>query len=261
LNLKRDTSLQPIHRAVWAPGLRRKEEALRYSDTLLLSEIKHTRRGAILDLGCGVGSSMQYLAGKLDRQVYGITLSSVQSSIGNVLIEERGLGERVRIIQGDFSGPGAFETIPSCGAAYAVESLVHCADTAGVLRALQPKLEDNARLLVIDDFLHRQPGEDSREQGLLRDFKENWYAYGLKSVDEFIALAGGFGFSLTEKRDLTAWTLQKDIAKLSAAVAATALRHLPKKGSYIQNIVGGGALQKLTKRNIIGYYLLAFRYR
>lgn len=260
LNNKNDISLQSIHRAVWAPSIHGKQDALRYTDTLLLSHLSHAVPGALLDLGCGVGSSMYFLAGKLDREIRGITLSSVQYSIGNSMLEKSDFAGRVRIIRGDFTDRRSFEEVPPCGGVYAVESLVHCADTRSVFEAVRPKLNSGALMILVDDFLVRLPEKGTKDERLLQDFRENWHAYGLKSPSEIISLAGDSRFTLEEEIELTPWTLRTDIAKLSALAGASIARFFPNKSSYLQNIVGGAALQKLTKRKVTGYFLLVFRY-
>ncbi|MEM7655437.1 MAG: methyltransferase domain-containing protein [Bacteroidota bacterium] len=78
-----------IHQALWADGIETQEEAVSYSNRLVLEEViqlSQARLGKsirVLDLGCGVGASLLYVAkhfeGEADFQ--GVTLSPVQAQL------------------------------------------------------------------------------------------------------------------------------------------------------------------------------------
>lgn len=249
-----------MHRAVWAPGIGDTVEALRYNDSRILEHLSGIPEGAVIDLGCGVGGTMLYLASVLKNDFFGITLSSVQQAKGAVLIRNAEQEDRIRIIQGDFSEPSTYSEVPLCSAAYAVESLIHCRDKRKILDSLKPVLVKDGLLLVIDDFL-KKPGVDKSSSSLLKRFINNWHAYGLQTVEEFSKTVEDTGFRVEAVEELTAWTLKDSVSKRGARIAAAVLRRFPLMGDYARNIVGGAALQELTRRGDMGYFFLILRYR
>ncbi|MEO1451014.1 MAG: hypothetical protein AAFV07_15905, partial [Bacteroidota bacterium] len=79
-----------IHQALWAPGIQTQEEAVSYSNRLMYEawqDIPATQEsGAVLDLGCGIGSSLLYLvnqgikATKLNIRSPGMCLAALSGS-------------------------------------------------------------------------------------------------------------------------------------------------------------------------------------
>ena len=71
-------ALGVIHRAVWAPGVATRAEAFRHVETLIAREIDALAVDGpvqVLDLGCGVGASLTYLAQQRDIRGTGVTIS------------------------------------------------------------------------------------------------------------------------------------------------------------------------------------------
>ena len=70
-----------IHRAVWGPGATTRDEAFRFVESRIAERIAAEATGGatshVVDLGCGVGASLCYLAQRLPIRGTGITLSPV----------------------------------------------------------------------------------------------------------------------------------------------------------------------------------------
>jgi tRNA1(Val) A37 N6-methylase TrmN6 len=119
--------LGAIHRAVWGPGVTTRDHAFRYVDDLILRQLDTLSlpgTAHVLDLGCGVGGSLAYLAQQRPIRGTGITLSPVQASLGRQRLAALGVADRVQIVEGDFTAlPGDL-----CGVnlAYAIVAFVHC---------------------------------------------------------------------------------------------------------------------------------------
>ena len=74
-----------IHRAVWGPGTRSRSDAFRYVENQIVDCVRRLGPGPddtspphVVDLGCGVGSSLCYLAERLPLRGTGVTLSPDQ---------------------------------------------------------------------------------------------------------------------------------------------------------------------------------------
>src|SRR5262245_33944711 len=74
-----------IHRAVWGPGVCDHEAAFHFVEEQLASAISRipgvSATPHVVDLGCGVGASLCYLAKRLPIRGTGITLSPVQAAM------------------------------------------------------------------------------------------------------------------------------------------------------------------------------------
>ena len=71
-----------IHRAVWGPGTTTRAKAFHYVEDLIAALVTslpdHSSPRHLVDLGCGVGASLCYLAERLPIRGTGVTLSPVQ---------------------------------------------------------------------------------------------------------------------------------------------------------------------------------------
>ncbi|MGC9313768.1 MAG: SAM-dependent methyltransferase, partial [Sediminispirochaetaceae bacterium] len=92
-----------IHRAVWAEGVGDRRQAMEYVNTLVEEAIRETDGRLVLDIGCGIGGSLAFLAGRTQARFLGLTISAVQGEIGRRYLRDRGCGDRCSIIVGDFT--------------------------------------------------------------------------------------------------------------------------------------------------------------
>ena len=95
-----------IHRAVWGPGTRTREDAFHYIDEQIAVAVRRfvspSRDVHVVDLGCGVGASLCYLAERLPIRGTGITLSPAQAAMARQVVAAAGLSQRVECIEGDY---------------------------------------------------------------------------------------------------------------------------------------------------------------
>ena len=119
-----------IHRAVWGPDTHTRDQAFHYVDDQIVALVKRIdaplSAAHIVDLGCGVGASLCYLAERLPIRGTGITLSHAQAVMGRRIIAAAGLSDRVECMEGDYGDLPA--TLKPADLAYAIESFVHGAD-------------------------------------------------------------------------------------------------------------------------------------
>ncbi len=124
-----------IHRAVWGPGVTTSEDAFHYVDDRIAEAIRSVQglsgQPHVVDLGCGVGASLCYLAQRLDIRGSGVTVSPLQARLAAARIQDEGLTARVACIE------ASFEDLPpavrDADVAYAIESFAHAAASPPLL--------------------------------------------------------------------------------------------------------------------------------
>src|SRR5262249_40033226 len=122
-----------IHRAVRPEPGDSETDPLRTLDRLVLAELtrvseRFTPPIHVLDLGCGVGSSVAYLASERPIRATGVTLSGVQAARARERIEALRLDERVEIIEGSYLELP--ESLPPAALAFSLEAFIHGPDPA-----------------------------------------------------------------------------------------------------------------------------------
>ena len=249
-----------IHRAVWGPGVETREAAFHYVEDYLIDHLGGALQGAaepsVVDLGCGVGGSLCYLAERLPIRGVGVTLSPVQAGLAAERIRAAGLEERIRCMEGDYADPGL--DLPAADLVYAIESFVHGPDPAAFFaqcaRVLRP-----GGLLVICDDVPRPTGAPSARRAVDR-FRRGWRINSLLDRDALRTLAGNAGFEHGATRDLTPF-LELGRPRDRALGLLTALLGWLPVHARLGHLTGGSALQTCLRRGWIGYDLALFHRR
>jgi SAM-dependent methyltransferase len=145
-----------IHRAVWAPGISTREEAFRYVQDQIVAVASERLPASLLthvvDLGCGVGASLCYLASRLPvAAATGVTVSGIQAALARERVVQAGLAGRVDCLEGDFTALPA--DIGQADLAFAIESFVHGSDPSAFLAEAARLVRARGILIVCDDFL------------------------------------------------------------------------------------------------------------
>jgi tocopherol O-methyltransferase len=253
-------SVGAIHRAVWGPGVRRTEDAFRFVENQVADRVRRLPLEIdaphIVDLGCGVGASLCYLAGQLPSiSGTGITLSPVQARIARERIEQAGLSDRVRCLEGDYSDVPA--GVRPADLAYAIESFVHGPEPERFFAECRRLIQPGGLLIICDDF--KRPTMDPAAASAIERFKRGWHINALLDRTELRALAHDAGFEHDSTIDLSAY-LELNRPRDRAVDALMAIiRWLPAGWSRFDHLQGGSALQMCLSRGWIGYDLVVFR--
>lgn len=90
-----------IRRALWGPGVETQQQAFHYVEELILGHLRSlaadgARQLQVVDMGCGAGASLSYLAQRCAFQGLGITLSPVQVQLAKQLWTARDQDRRAR---------------------------------------------------------------------------------------------------------------------------------------------------------------------
>ncbi len=263
LALGSSRKIKTIHRAVWLPGVRNRDEALDSVHHLVADQARalNTAEPHLLDLGCGVGGSLFSLARKLPIgwTGSGVTLSSVQVTMAREFSKKLGLDETIAFIETDFLNLPHLRPVD---AAYAIESYVLNANSEGFFASVHKALKLGGLLMIVDDFLSNQgaaPRLSGRERRWLETFRQGWHAAGLDTVLRAVSSAQAAGFALCADTDLSAYvhvnTMRDRFVKLAVFIG----RMLRLRGPYWDSLYGGNALHDCLHHGLTEYRFLVFR--
>jgi len=241
-----------IHRALYAPGVKDRHQALEYSHTLILKELLRLQSRKVLDLGCGVGATLRYLRSAHPDCLYqGITVSTLQKDLA--------CQDSLPVDLWDYHKPQWFTEHRGFDAIYAIESLQHATDLKQVVDNIASSCVRNSRFIVIDDFLRDLPFPAEKEH-ILRRFRGRWHAQGFGRLDDFIRILGDRGFSLEYAQDLSAYQRSRPWLNHVLYQLYTPLDVLRTIPAYGENLLGGNALLRLQDLSLSAYYFLVFTY-
>lgn len=249
-----------IHRAVWGPGVTTEsaafhfveDEIARALETLAAPEPLH-----VIDLGCGVGASLTYLATRLPLRGTGVTLSPVQVRAATQRIATMGLGDRVRVVEGSYTALPS--SIGVADAAYAIESFVHGPDASRFFAEAARVIKPGGLLAVCDDIA--RPSPDPAAARTLARFCRGWHVHSLVTALELQRLADDAGFAHVSTTDLTPWLQLGRLRDVLIDLAMPLIAWLPLADTRLGHLDGGRALQRALKRGWLGYDLTLFTRR
>lgn len=249
-----------IHRAVWGPGVTRREQAFRYVEDRIAEMAQSLAAPAgqpphIVDLGCGVAGSACYLAGRLPARVTGITLSPVQARIAEGRIREAGLSDRVACLVGDYNDLPP--EVATADLAYAIESFVHGPAPDRFFAQCRRLLRPGGVLVICDDF--RKPTAAPRAALAIERFCRGWHINALLEREALHAMAGKHGLVHDSTVDLSPYLELGRPRDRALKALLPLLNLLPLAAGRFDYLSGGSALQECLANGWVAYEVVTFR--
>jgi SAM-dependent methyltransferase len=252
-----------IHRAVWGPGVATRDDAFHFVEDRVAKLVQHRSAALesngpsphIVDLGCGVGGSLAYLASLMPIRGTGLTISPVQARLARERIQALGLSACITCIEADYTQIPA--TVAPADVAFAIESFVHGPSAAAFFAPCARLVRPGGLLLICDDF--RRAAADPRAHQTIERFRRGWHVNTLVTRGELVAEAQAAGFAHEASTDLTPWLELGRPRDRAIAIFAALFGWLPLERTPVGHVVGGSALQTCLARGWVGYELAVFR--
>jgi cyclopropane fatty-acyl-phospholipid synthase-like methyltransferase len=253
-----------IHRAIWGHGVETRAEAMRYVDGLVIERLRRITDVPtgeplrVADLGCGVCSSLCYIAERLSILGTGVTISPAQVALATERISARGLADKIRCVHGDFCNLPA--GLPQVDLAFGIESFIHAPDAAAFFEQCARLIRPGGYLIVCDDLLaNPSVRDDRRASGWLERVRRGWKGCNLIAESEATTLAEGVGFKHRETLDMGPFLEIRRPRDYAMAALMRCFGWLPVKGSYWSMLYGGHALQLSLERGWIKHLVLVWQ--
>jgi SAM-dependent methyltransferase len=251
-----------MRRAVWAKGVESLPQAVEYVNSLVAAEVSARAAGnrgeevRVLDIGCGVGGSLIFLAGTVGAGLRGIgvTISPRQAEIAHRQARQHGLSEKLLFLAADF---GAVSGLPPFHLAFAIESFVHFSTPNAFFSAAARSLAPGARLIVVDDFLSGS-SLARKERGLVETFRNCWLLPSLCVVGDAARAAAACGMRLVDDRNLSSCLSGIPLGARLGAWLVSVMRAIPVPWAYWRSSVGSLALACCQQKGLVEYHFMVF---
>ncbi len=260
-----------MHFGYWERGMNpfRREPMLERTNRLVVDALGLPGEPAVAigDFGCGLGATARFLAARLPRaSVTGFTIVPWQVHNGNRMSDEATLGDRVRLVEADFTrtplAPGSLD------AAYALESGCYATggDKADLLREMARTVKPGGRVVVVDGFRKDSRALWSPLAWIYRTACRSWALREMADIGAFTATMAAEGFDVLERREIS-WRVAPSFAHVPFLIVKFAMQRalagdLGWKLERWHNLMGPffGALLGLARRRF-GYYVVTGKRR
>ncbi|HUE89636.1 MAG TPA: methyltransferase domain-containing protein [Vicinamibacterales bacterium] len=251
--------LGAMHRAVAGPGVSTRAEAFRYVEDMIIAVVERHSAGSsprhVIDLGCGVGGSLCYIAERLPITGTGITLSPTQAALARERIAGAGLSDRVTVLVGDYTDVPR-DVVPA-DLVFGIESFVHAPDATRFFAQCRRLVRPGGAFVICDDFRRAAAGPEAT--AAIERFRRGWHINTLLEPEDLLALAAAAGFDHESTTDLSPYVEISRLRDRLVDVLARPIERLPWRWSRLDPWLGGSALQTCLRNGWLGYDLVVFR--
>ena len=179
---------QALHYGLWNKGTKNFSEALLNSNKRIIKLGKINSSQNILDAGCGIGGTANYISKKTKSKITGISLNQSQLDFATQFSQKESLN--TQFIYSDFCktpfNNNEFDTV------YAIESMCHARNEKEFLQEVYRILKPKGKLIILDYFKPQKL--DYKSQKLLEKWLHKWAIDDIDVNKDFIEKSKEVGF-------------------------------------------------------------------
>nr|CEL13414.1 gamma-tocopherol methyltransferase @ delta-tocopherol methyltransferase [Kibdelosporangium sp. MJ126-NF4]CTQ99103.1 gamma-tocopherol methyltransferase (EC 2.1.1.95) @ delta-tocopherol methyltransferase (EC 2.1.1.95) [Kibdelosporangium sp. MJ126-NF4] len=220
-----------LHFGHWDNGARTHSQALLRANQVLAEAARIQPHDRVLDMGCGEGSVMLWLAERYGNRATGITICEDQARRGRQVVQENRLSHLVDVEHMDYLNTsftdGEFDVV------WMQDSVTHAEDLTALFTEAHRVLKPGGRL-VAEDGLRKRATVDHKGSQLLARLSDGLVAT-FPYADEALEIVEQAGFTNVVLRDVTKETWRTtQIAFAIAALARPALMVMRRLNSKFE---------------------------
>lgn len=194
---------QAMHYGYWDEKVTSFPQSLQRMNEVMATAANIQSNEIVLDAGCGVGGSSNFLASTIGCKVIGITLSEKQVALARKNAEQRGLHHNPEFQVMDFSNTSfpdeSFDVVWGC------ESISYADNKELFLKEAFRLLKPGGRVVIADGFVTKF---EHNQNPIIRRFLDGWHVNYLETLDQFSGFMKQSGFSDTQSSDITQFIIR-----------------------------------------------------
>lgn len=254
-----------IHRPVWADGIYTRQDALNYVNLQIARQVDILRVTTepkclkVLDLGCGFGATIHYLARQFGPtvQAVGMTISPHQAHLARDRAATSALAN-VHLIEGDF------QSVPLVGGVdlvCSVEAFAHAFSPQRYLAEVARLLRPGGRLILCDDFrVSSSPAGNGRAaQRWIELFQKGWHVPHLLTVSDLLTLARQHKLEAVDNIDFSPYLAMRSFPRSMIPLFDAAMTHSGPLTATLESVLGGFALEECLRQGLVQYRFLVLQ--
>jgi SAM-dependent methyltransferase len=226
----------------------------------ILAVVRPFQASRVVDAGCGLGGTIFYLYERLGGEYHGLTVSPAQRAHAEREARRRGVSAACRFHLRSYDDDLGAVVPGRADVVLAIESLAHSADPPRSIANLAGTLRPGGRLIVVDDVPDERLAATDVD---FARFRDGWRCPAISSRGTLLAALASAGLSVEADDDLTHLVDLRDPRSLERLVTNNrrwrAWAKWTGAGELIDSLYGGLMLERLYRRGLMQYRLVAAR--
>ncbi|MBI1363238.1 MAG: methyltransferase domain-containing protein [Proteobacteria bacterium] len=189
-----------LHTGLWESGTWNQVQAVRNTDRLVETLLDLKSGEAVLDAGCGTGSTAVYLAERHNVHITGITLAEKLVGVCRIFANRSKAAKRLKFALADYTATDFADN--SFDKVYALESQSYAPDKTAFLKEAFRVLKPGGKLVVVEYF-KRSDNLDTEAKSAYDRMVAGLHMHSLVTAKTYQKQLADAGFGTVEMVDKT----------------------------------------------------------